>query len=420
MMEIFEESPYSRVLVVGAGSGRDMASSVLVTERLRESRTEVDLAGFLTPWALHTFGGELERPVNELAGKESKKFLASREGVSLNSYFEPELIKLNGELGLGIGAFYLFSLQYGTERLREGLERLIRENSYDALIAVDVGGDILARRQDYPWLLTPIVDFSCLSILGGLGSNIDCYLAVVAPGVDGEIPSHNLTEIFDALESRGLVLHSEVLRKRSSNYKTFCSVSNRLNSQTGSRSNTFRLIEEIVSSGDAGISETLEKKISLKGKRWSFSFPLDLTMSLAKRMYYFDLKAIHSIRDIELQYSSILEAFVKLRQLGAGGTEVDLSFVPCRIGGGEYGDIVFLLTPPERVKGEIRQEILECGLKLTGQGDIPCSVMLEKDTRTVDIPSNLDVCEKKGGLCLVYEKGAGEALFEAAGNAGWA
>ena len=114
-------SKYSKALVIGAGSGRDIASSVLITEKLREQSINVDLAGFLTPWALHEFDGDLEKVVNSLS-KPSRKFIATKEGVSLDSYFEPELIEINKESDLGIGEIYLFSLHYGTKKLRKELE----------------------------------------------------------------------------------------------------------------------------------------------------------------------------------------------------------------------------------------------------------------------------------------------------------
>src|SRR3989344_7713833 len=139
---------YSKALVIGAGSGRDIASAVLITEKLREKRTEVDLAGFLTPWALHEFDDELERPVNKLSERPTRKFIANREAVSLDSYFEQQLMPINRELGLGIGDIFLFSLHYGTERLRIELEKLVAQKGYDFIVAVDVGGDILARRKD--------------------------------------------------------------------------------------------------------------------------------------------------------------------------------------------------------------------------------------------------------------------------------
>jgi len=139
-------SKYSKALVIGAGSGRDIASSVLITEKLREQGIELDLVGFLTPWALHEFDGELEKTLNK-ASKPSGKFIATNREVSLDSYFEPELPEIKEEFGLGIGEIYLFSLQYGTEKLREELEGLVTQKGYDLIVAVDVGGDILAHRQ---------------------------------------------------------------------------------------------------------------------------------------------------------------------------------------------------------------------------------------------------------------------------------
>ena len=178
---------YSKALVIGAGSGRDIASSVLITEKLREQGVKVDLAGFLTQWALHEFDNELEKPVNKLSDKQTRKFIATKENVSLDSYFEPELIEINQELGLGIRDIYLFSLYYGTERLKIELEGLVARKSYDLIVVVDVGGDILARGKDLSSVFTPIVDLSCLEILSRMKTNADKYLTVVAPGVDGEL-----------------------------------------------------------------------------------------------------------------------------------------------------------------------------------------------------------------------------------------
>ena len=284
------------------------------------------------------------------------------------------------------------------------------------VIAFDVGGDILARRQDYPWLLTPIVDFSCLSVLGGMGSSIDCYLVVAAPGVDGEIPSENLMDILNGLESKGLVLHCEDLEEESRRYRTYRTVGNQLNARTASRSNTFRIIDKVLSSKSAYLSETLQKGVSLKDRKWKFSFLLDLRVSLARKVYYLDLKTFCAMKDTRLAYDSILDAFVKLKKLGAGGTEVDLSFVPCVIGPEGYGETVFFLTPSERLKAEVRKEILEHGLKLIEDRHISCAIMLEKDSSTLDLPPCLDVLDKEGGFSLVCPKGAAPDVCKTLGG----
>ena len=393
-MELFAEKNYSKVLVIGAGSGRDIASCVLVTERFRQIGVLVDLAGFLSPWALHMFDKVLERPINELKQGKSKKFIPSRESVALASYFEPTLYRLNGELDLGVGSFYLFSLQYGTERLGQELKRLVKENSYDAVIAIDIGGDILARRKDYPWLLTPIVDFSCLGILARLGSGVDTYLTVVAPGTDGELPSRNLQEILTELQQEGLVLGFEELSRDSSHYKMYERVNREINVRTGSRSNTFRLIEKMIDSS-TNVLDAREKRVFVGNKTWHLSFPVDLWPSLAKGVYHLDLKGVHSMRGETLVYERVFQAFTKLRALNSGGTELDLSFVAGAIDDRGCHDIVFLLAPPERIEHSIRREILAHGMRLTARGDIPCSALLARDRSAVDIPSNLSLHGKE-------------------------
>jgi hypothetical protein len=392
-MRLFTEKRYSKVLVIGAGSGRDMASCVLVTDRLRQMDVEVDLAGFLSPWALHVFGRQLEKPVNRLTQKKTRKFIPSRENVSLDSYFEPTLYRLNKELDLEISAFYLFSLQYGTERLRQELERLIEANAYDAVIAVDIGGDILAREKDFPWLLTPIVDFSCLDILAGLSSALDSHLAVVAPGTDGELPGQNLQEILSELQQEGLIWGFEELTKDSSHYRLYERVNREINSRTGSRSNTFRLIDRVLDASE-NVIDTRHKRVFIKDKKWQLSFPLDIRPSLAKGMYHLDLKGVHSIRTAQLKYESVFEAFTTLKALGTGGTELDLSFVKTFAGDVGDRDIVFLLTPPDRIEESVRRDILSYGVQLTARGDIPCSVLLAKDRSAIEIPSNLSIHEQ--------------------------
>jgi hypothetical protein len=303
-------SKYSKALVIGAGSGRDIASSVLITENLREQGIGVDLAGFLTPWALHEFDRELEKSVNR-ASKPSRKFIATKKDVSLDSYFEPELPEINEELGLGVGDIYLFSLQYGTEKLREELEGLVRQKSYDLIVAVDVGGDILAHKQDLSSVYTPIVDLSCLEITD-LRTTAEKYLTVVAPGVDGEIPSQRLAEII----GNERVLKREQLTPESRNYQTFVQVYDEINRRTQSSSHTGDVIRKVVE----GKSDLKEEY-----KRSNVSFTVQLDKELASGIYYFDLEAVKSQRrDMHVSYENISEAHRLMKEMGASGTEIDL------------------------------------------------------------------------------------------------
>lgn len=371
-MMVLRQKKYKKALVIGAGSGRDMASAVLLTEGLRKHGTRVDLAGFLTPWALHSFEGKLEKPINHLTA-DSRKFIANRKDTPLEIYFEPEMLKLNQEMNLGIDDFYLFSLQHGTEKLRMQLEKLASQ--YDLILAVDVGGDILARKGDFPSLLTPIVDLSCLEILAKLKCKADINLAVVAPGVDGEINIDNLAEIFDELERKRLLSSMEDIDAKSEDYQRFVIVNEEINRRTNAKSNTTRIISTILSHPDEKPTGEFIKTLQINERRWEISFAVKLAKDFLNKIFYLDLKRFKSIREnIEMEYKNILEAFVKFRR-NVRGSEVDLTHI---IKEGD-NDTIFLLTPGNFVKGEKRKEILGYGIERIAEGKINQALILEED-----------------------------------------
>jgi hypothetical protein len=315
---------HRKALVIGAGSGRDIASAVLLTEGIRKQGTEVDLAGFLTPWAWHRFNGRLERPVNRLV-EDTEKFIPAEGPETLDSYFEPLLLKLNRELDLGIGGFFLFSLQHGTAELGRQIEGLIAENRYDLVLAADVGGDILARREDIPTLLTPIVDLTCLEILSGIRTEADRLLAVIAPGVDGEIPRKRLVEILKDLEDRGVALERLRIAARSEEYRRFVEVNEQIDRRTTATSRTFRTIRRMIE-GDIGpyALETYFKKVVQGGKEKLVPFEVELELGLVSSIRLFGLEGVREASGIgTLRYRDIREAYLVLKGMGATATEVD-------------------------------------------------------------------------------------------------
>ncbi|MBU1245875.1 MAG: DUF1152 domain-containing protein [Nanoarchaeota archaeon] len=361
---------YKKVLVIGAGSGRDIASSVLITEKLKKEGVVIDLAGFLTPWALHLFNGKLEKPINKLNSKTAKKFIITKENESLNSFFEPELIEINKKFKLGIRDIYLFSLQYGTNKLKVQLENLIKRKSYDLIIAVDVGGDILARKKDLGSIFTPIVDFSCLEILSKLKKPTAKVLSVVAPGVDGELNKKQLNEIFKEYKKDDLVLGNEIISKQGVEYQKFLNVYNEINLRTNSQSHTCKVIKKLVEE-KSNFKEEYQKRLKIGKKTWVVRFPVELDKNISNRIFYFDLNKIKSTRmDINIKYSNILEAFHNLKKQGVGGTEVDLAYVPGKIKGGKYSDCKFILNPFSRVSIKQKENIINYGLLQVNKGKI--------------------------------------------------
>lgn len=359
-------SKYSKALVIGAGSGRDMASAILITEKLRQRDIEADLAGFLTPWALHEFDGRLEDTINQLSAAPTRKFLVTKEDVALDTYFEPELLQMNDELSLGIRELYLFSLQYGTERLKSEIEKLVCKKAYDLIVAVDVGGDILARRKDLPSVFTPIVDLSCLEILAEMDTTAEKYLAVVAPGVDGELSYLQLAEIFAEFEREDVLFVKERIYSHTREYQTFMRVYDEINKRTKSFSHTGDVIRRAVE-GESDFKKQYCRKLRICDRMWNVMFSVQLDRSLATNIFYFNLDSVKALRkEIRIKYRNMIQAYRLLKALGAGGTEVDLTYIPGAINDGEYSDPYFILNPFNRASDEQKMEILEYGLDKLG------------------------------------------------------
>lgn len=383
-------SKYSKALVIGAGSGRDIATAVLITEELKEQGIEINLAGFLTPWALHEFDGELEKSVNRLSHEATRKFIATKEDVSLGSYFEPKLVRMNQELNLGIQEFFLFSLHYGTEKLKSDLGELVAQKNYDLIIVVDVGGDILACKQDFGSVFTPIVDLSCLEIVASIKTSAHKYLAVVAPGVDGEISSQRLGEII----SNEKVLRKEYLTPESKKYQTFIRVFNEINKKTNSASHTGNMIRKVVE-GESNFKEEYKKTLTVYDRSLDVTFPVELKKELASAIYYFDLDDVKSSRtNFSIRYHNILKAYLLMKKLGTCGTEVDLAYIPTRIEQDKWLDPVFVLDSFCRTAETQRKKLVEYGI-----GNVKeIGTILISESNLTQEPKNLSV-QKNGGFC---------------------
>ncbi len=352
-----------KILIIGAGSGRDMASAILITEKYRSYNNHVDLAGFLTPWALHEFDGKLEKPINLLSDKPATKFIANNKNKKLSSFYEPELISLNKEFNLCIRNFYLFSLQYGIKRLKKEIEELINNNVYDLIIAVDVGGDILARKKDIESIFTPVVDFSCLEILSSINPSIEKQLVVIAPGVDGELSEKQLVDIFKEYSQQNFTFKSEAIRSRDRSYQKFINVFEEINKRTKSKSQTGLVIKKIVEKKIGLKSKIKYKKIlRIKNKKWIIKFPVKLNLNIANKFFYFNLNDVKKFNNIVVNYNNIIEAFYQFKNLGFGGTELDLSYIPKNISNGIYKDYVFVLNIFNKVNNNEKKEIIKYAL----------------------------------------------------------
>lgn len=390
-----------KTLIIGAGSGRDIASAILVRETLRDCCPSVDLAGFLTPWALHTFNGIIEQPVNPLSKiKSANKFILTKEDIPLDVFFEPLLERCNKKYDLRISNIYLFSLQYGTYLLAKEIKNLIKLNNYDTIFVVDVGGDILADEIDYPTLLTPLVDLTCLDLVSEVPSPVNIYLSVIAPGVCGEIHHERMTSIIEDFRKSNFFIEKTRYTENSLEYQKFDKVNSEINLETASYSHTEQIIQKIIQfRKDQNFKSNYKRKYKIGEKEYLINFPVEIGKEYFNSIYYFDLREIKSARKkLTMKYHSVLEGYLKIRYTGICGTEIDLSFVPAKFIGGKYESPIFLLTPCCYTDTNQRKDILRQGFKMVLDNRLNFAIILKKDKDMIPQNINIDI----NNLCKYY------------------
>ena len=195
-------SKYNRALVVGTGGGNDIVSATLISDYLSKQGIICDVAGILSPGAIHEFGSEYEKPVNLIEG-EIKRYINSKEKREI-SFIDSDLPELAKSLEYPVNRFYEFSTKYGTKELLDSVNNLIEENNYDLFLGVDVGGDILSEFNKDKNILSPLMDFTTLHLLGKV--NVDSYLVQFGLGTDGELRKERIGEILSELNQKNLIL----------------------------------------------------------------------------------------------------------------------------------------------------------------------------------------------------------------------
>jgi len=366
-------------LIIGSGSGRDIASAVLVRELLRKQCTNVDLAGFLTPWALHYFDSKVEEPINSKFTNATKTIL-SRTKTNIKTFFEPFLNEYNKKYNLDINDIYLFSLHHGTHKLLYEIIKLIKIKKYDTIFVVDVGGDILARKDDFKTLITPIVDLSCMEIISALPFKGRIFLAVIAPGACGEIPAEQLSIILDEFLTSELYIDKAKYTSNSKAYRSFEALNKEINIRFNSYSNTVNIINEIINYNiNSNYNAQFKKKYIIENKKYEVTFNRDIPKEFFNIIYFFNLREVKEKRlDFKMQFDTLLEGFLRLRA-NVCGTEIDIAYLPLRLKEDNKIFSIFLLTPNCYAKGDLRRNIIQAGIHSIIHNQIKYSIILNVD-----------------------------------------
>lgn len=187
-----------RTLFVAAGGGGDAVAALLVSRMLAPDEDE--------PALVSSCAWERLRidPVPGPRSRRDFRDLALVAGVAAEVTAGSDTIppgrsllpRLASEAGARV---FLHDFEGGALGLAQQFDQLITGLGVDRLAVVDVGGDIVARGHE-PSLLSPLAD--SLTLAACFHLNIPTTLAVVGPGVDGELSASYVREMLQLIGAR--------------------------------------------------------------------------------------------------------------------------------------------------------------------------------------------------------------------------
>ncbi|MDP3026910.1 MAG: DUF1152 domain-containing protein [Nanoarchaeota archaeon] len=314
----FEKIPYKKPLVIGMGGGNDIVSATLVLSDLINSGKKPDLAGICSPGAWHVYDRKEEKPVNILTS-QTKRYRPSKNPVDL-SFIDAKLPEFLKEQDIS-SKVYNLSLRYGTSSLISGLQELIKEREYDGLIAVDIGGDVLARGPKDPTILSPLMDFTIMYVL----SQIETPSTLVVFGLqtDGELRPKGCEEILQELKNSGLLKDTVTIKDSDKAIKTFEKVYRKIeNIRHGHTAEmTFKTLK-----ATADIHADYKRTIRILDRKWHQDFPITLEAKYFGKAFVIDLKGLAKTRELAFSYKTPLELYIKTKKIVDTKTEMDMMY----------------------------------------------------------------------------------------------
>ena len=353
-----------RLLLVGSGSGRDIASISLALDYFFPNcNCEIDIAGFLTPWSVHLFDEKIEVPIKDI--EEARKFKKlGWGGMDLTPYFyEPFLKEIMRKFGIKVGKVFVLSLHYDFSELLSSLIDLTNRRKYDMIIIVDVGGDFMAGLEHRRTLHTPLVDWICKSLFLGLRKQfpyLDIYFTIISPGVAGEIMFNRFEKLISKIPPQ--TLRVKQIRREDKAFKRYDAINQEINKRTKSFSYTHYVIKELLTiEGSKSFTMPYKKIYRTPFGVFVATFQMIINPQIAKKLYFSKIEYIP--RNIVVsQERNLLEFFKTVKKLGVCGTEIDLSAVPIIIHN-NISEYIFLITPSCHFRGIKRYLLLKKAIK---------------------------------------------------------
>jgi hypothetical protein len=185
------------------GGGGDVVGALAVTDLL---------AGLGTDWVLGGVAWE-RSPIDPRPGPRSlDEIRGGRPCGSAGVLTEGSTTTIDGvefsesKMAAHLGRpVLLLDITRGPQALAAGLGEAASELKCDAIVLLDVGGDVLAH-GDEPGLASPLCDAIMLAAGLFLARSTEVIGAVYGPGCDGELTPDEVLERFTALQSAGALL----------------------------------------------------------------------------------------------------------------------------------------------------------------------------------------------------------------------
>lgn len=188
---------YNNILFIGTGGGNDIFSSLYIADKMR-GQLKYSISGVLSPAATHYFNNNIEQCVNVL-DNSVERYLGNKK----ISFIDDMILDIIDKYQYHPTKVFELSLKYGLKELGIQFNNTIRNENFDCICFVDMGGDILGRKEDNT-LLSPLMDFTCLYLSKYV--DVDCFLIEFGLGTDGELRDNSINNIMDELLTKNLII----------------------------------------------------------------------------------------------------------------------------------------------------------------------------------------------------------------------
>ncbi len=364
MFQKYFSNKYTNALVLGTWWWNDIVSSLIIALDLQKQGIQTDIAGILSPGAIHYFAGQKEQPINQI-NWDIKRFINSKTPHEI-SFVDSHLPFIVSQNWVHISNYYDFSTRFGTDKLTNEISQFIEKNKYDVFVQVDVGWDILARGKEDETLLSPIMDFTSLHLLKTL--DIDNYLIEFGLLTDWELRPHWAKEILEEISSKWLLLDQSDISLEDDNIQTFIKIFDEIKKIRAWHTwvMTIETLKNIWSQKD--IDTQYRFRSQIWKDKWHTAFDVNLPYQYFGKTYLIDWKRFSQDREnTAFSYENTLDQYIKLKSIQPKWkTEMDLFYLRSwenRTTTQQEWYCMQCLIPSTMIDQQTRKEIINAGIE---------------------------------------------------------